>query len=233
MMPGQQLSDRVGDIRRKMAEAARASGRQAHEILLCAACKGQSAEDIRLSARLEIDLFGENRMQEMVRHEADGAYQGKPCHFIGHLQTNKVKRVVGTAEVIHSVDSGRLLEAIAREAARQALVQDILLEVNLALEQSKTGIAREALWPLLDRAYALPHIRVRGLMAIPPAYDNSSSSRRWFAMMRGLFEEARARMPNAASLDTLSMGMTGSYIAAIQEGATLIRVGTGIYGERG
>ncbi|MDD4081291.1 MAG: YggS family pyridoxal phosphate-dependent enzyme [Eubacteriales bacterium] len=232
-MPQNLMADRVEEIRRRMAEAVKTSGRKPEEVLLCAACKSRSSEEIRLSARLEIDLFGENRMQEMVAHNADGAYLNKPCHFIGHLQTNKVKRVVGLAQVIQSVGSDRLLAAIAQEAALQDLTQDILLEVNLAGEESKAGVASEALWPLLDTTFALPHVRVRGLMAIPPAFDNSPESRHWFAMMRELFEEARARYPGSGFLDTLSMGMTGSYITAIEEGATLIRLGTGIYGERG
>ncbi|MDD3573317.1 MAG: YggS family pyridoxal phosphate-dependent enzyme [Eubacteriales bacterium] len=226
------LADRVAAVRFHMAQAAAQAGRRPDEIKLCAACKSRSSEEVRLSAGLEIDLFGENRMQELAAHMADGAYLGKPCHFIGHLQTNKVRRVVGQAAIIESVSSIRLLSAIAAEARKQGIVQDILFEINIGEEDSKMGASAEALWPMMDDAASLPSVRLRGLMAIPPAFDNSPESRRWFAMMRALFEKARARHPGSAHLDTLSMGMTGSYIAAIEEGATLIRVGTGIYGER-
>ena len=227
-----EMADRVARIRQQMAEAARASGRTAEAVLLCAACKSRSAEEIRLSAGLQIDLFGENRMQELARNSAQGAYLDKPCHFIGHLQTNKVKKVVGQAAVIQSVGSCRLLQAIAREAAKQNLRQDILLEINIGGEERKAGVSPEGLWPLVEAALGQPQVRLRGLMAIPPAFDNSPDSRRWFARMRQLFDSARGRFPEACAFDTLSMGMTDSYIAAIKEGATLIRVGTGIFGER-
>ncbi len=226
------MAEKVAEIRRQMAEAALSAGRQPREILLCAACKTRSPEEVRDSAALAIDLFGENRMQELLLHAESGAFMGKPCHFIGRLQTNKVRRVVGLASVIESVSSLRLLEAVALEAARQGRVQDILFEINIGEEASKSGAPAEALWPMLDAALARPSLRLRGLMAIPPAFDNSPASRRYFAMMRGLFEKLRARCPGQPQIDTLSMGMTDSFIAAIKEGATLIRVGTGIYGKR-
>ena len=227
-----EMADRVARIRQQMAEAARASGRTAEAVLLCAACKSRSAEEIRLSAGLQIDLFGENRMQELARNSAQGAYLDKPCHFIGHLQTNKVKKVVGQAAVIQSVGSCRLLQAIAREAEKQNLRQDILLEINIGGEERKAGVSPEGLWPLVEAALGQPQVRLRGLMAIPPAFNNSPDSRGWFARMRQLFDQAQGRYPEADLFDTLSMGMTDSFIAAIKEGATLIRVGTGIFGER-
>ena len=226
------LADNIAWIRQQIAQAAREAGRNAESVLLCAACKSRTSDEVRESARLRVDLFGENRMQELVRHADDGAFLGKPCHFIGHLQTNKVRRVVGLVNLIESVGSQRLLEAIANEAGKQDLVQDILFEINIGEEDSKSGASREALWPLMDAAAALPNVRVRGLMAIPPSFDNSPESRRYFAMMRELYEKAKSRSQSPACLDTLSMGMTGSFIAAIKEGATLVRVGTGIYGER-
>ncbi|MGI6688424.1 MAG: YggS family pyridoxal phosphate-dependent enzyme [Christensenellales bacterium] len=226
-----QMTDNVEKIRQQMARAAQEAGRKPEDILLCAVCKTQPSDIVRASASLPVDLFGENRMQELVRHHEDGAFLDKPCHFIGHLQTNKVRRVVGLVSMIESVNSPRLLAAIASEAEKQGLVQDILFEINIGEEDSKIGASKEALWPMLDQATVLPSVRVRGLMAIPPAFDNSPASRCYFAMMRRLLEEAQSRFPQAA-LDTLSMGMSGSFIAAIQEGATLIRIGTAIYGER-
>lgn len=226
------MADNVAEIRRRMAQAAIAAGRRPEEVLLCAACKTRVPEIIRESALLQVDLFGENRVQELVTHFDAGAYEGKPCHFIGHLQTNKVKKVVGLAAVIQSVDSLRLLEAIQVEAAGQNLIQDILFEINIGEELSKDGAAKDDLWPMLDAAAAMQNVRVRGLMAIPPAYDNGSESRRYFAMMRQLLEQGKERHYENCLLDTLSMGMTDSYEAAILEGATIVRVGMGIYGAR-
>lgn len=226
------MADNVAEIRRRMAQAAIAAGRRPEEVLLCAACKTRVPEIIRESALLQVDLFGENRVQELVTHFDAGAYEGKPCHFIGHLQTNKVKKVVGLAAVIQSVDSLRLLEAIQVEAAGQNLIQDILFEINIGEELSKDGAAKDDLWPMLDAAAAMQNVRVRGLMAIPPAYDNGSESRRYFAMIRQLLEQGKDRHYENCLLDTLSMGMTDSYEAAILEGATIVRVGMGIYGAR-
>ncbi len=226
------MAEDVSEIRRKMEKAAWAAGRRPEAVLLCAACKTHSAETIRASAALPVDLFGENRAKELVSHFDAGAYLGKPCHFIGHLQTNKVKSAVGRAAVIQSVDSRRLLDAIQKEAEKQGLVQDILFEINIAGEPSKTGIAPEALWPLLEAAVGMNNVMVRGLMAIPPAFDNGPESRRCFAMLRQLMEKAREHRYENAPLDTLSMGMTDSFEAAILEGATIVRVGRGIYGER-
>lgn len=227
-----QLADRVAEVRYQIAEAATQAGRAPQEIQLCAVCKGQDAQVIKASALLPVDLFGENRMQEMQLHLEANAFQGKPCHFIGHLQTNKVRRVVGAMDMIQSVNSLRLLHAIDREAERQGIVQDILFEINIGEEESKTGASQELLWPMLDAAAALTHVRVRGLMAIPPAFDNSPQSRRYFAGMYRLMEQARQRHTEHALMDTLSLGMTDSFQAAILEGATLVRVGRAIYGAR-
>lgn len=227
-----QMADNVAEIRRRMAEAVKTSGRRLQEVMLCAACKSRSSQTVKLSASLPVDLFGENRMLEMAAHHEASAYGGKPCHFIGHLQTNKVNKVVGLAAVIQSVDSLRLLQAIDREAARQALIQDILFEVNIGAEFSKSGAAIGELWPLFDAAADMRNVRVRGLMAIPPACDNAAESRRYFAILRQLFEQAARQRYASAMLDTLSMGMSDSFEEAILEGATLVRVGRGIYGRR-
>ena len=226
------LPQNIADVRRRMAEAALSAGRPPEDIQLCAVCKGQDAQLIRQAAALDIDCFGENRMQEMLMHAQADAYAGRPCHFIGHLQTNKVRQVVGMASLIESVDSERLLCAIGRTAQQRGLVQDILIQINIGEEASKTGAPREALWPLLELGLSLPAVRLRGLMAIPPAFDNGPDSRRYFALMRSLFEQAKARLSSQASFDTLSMGMSDSYVAAIHEGATLIRVGRSIFGDR-
>lgn len=226
------MAENVAAIREKMAQAAKSAGRDPDDILLCAVCKTRSCETVRESAALPVDLFGENHMQELVKHFDAGAFLQKPAHFIGHLQTNKVKKVVGRAAVIESVDSLRLLEAVDKEAEKQGLRQEILFELNVGGEITKTGAAAEDLWPLMERAAGLTHVFVRGLMAIPPAFDNGPESRRWFAALRELSERAAGRHYENARMEVLSMGMTDSYLAAIAEGATLVRVGTAIYGPR-
>ena len=231
-MTNQELTSRVADVREKMARAAQSAGRQPGDILLCAACKAQPDALVRASAALDIDLFGENRAQELRGHQASDAYSGKPCHFIGHLQTNKVRQVVGQVAMIQSVDRPRLLDAIALEAQKQGLVQDILLEINLAGEQSKAGAEPSAMRPLLEQAAGLPSVRVRGLMAIPPLTAYGEQARPYFAELRRLMEQAASWRIGGLELDTLSMGMSDSYEAAILEGATLVRVGRGIFGER-
>ncbi len=226
------IARRVAEVRRKMAEAEARAGRRPGDVLLCAACKARTPEEIRLSAGLQIDLFGENRMQEMRNNQAEGAYLDKPCHFIGHLQTNKVRQVVGAVSMIQSVGSLRLLQAVAREAERRGIRQDVLIEINLGGEESKAGADEAELKPLMDAAAALPGLRVRGLMAIPPLESEERNARRHFARLRGLLESISSWKGERAPLDTLSMGMSGDFAAAILEGATLVRVGRGIYGER-
>ena len=228
----EQMRQAVAEIRERMAAAARAAGRDPAEVQLCAACKTHTPETIALSAGLEIDLFGENHVQELCANFDAGAYYGKPSHFIGHLQTNKIKKVLGRASLIQSVDSLHLLEAIDKEAGKANLVQDILLEVNIGAEASKSGVSPEELWPLLDAAAAQEHIRVKGLMAIPPVNDNDDENRAYLARVYRLFVRAGERGYANVSMETLSMGMSGDYENAIREGATLVRTGTAIYGER-
>lgn len=226
------LAQSVAAVRDRMARAARQSGRQPGDILLCAACKAQDSPVVRESASLDIDLFGENRAQELRAHLEDGAYAGKPVHFIGHLQTNKVRQVVGVAALIQSVDRENLLEAIAQEAEKRGIRQEILIEINLGLEDSKSGAAAEGLRPLLEQSSALSAVRVRGLMAIPPVTASGEAARPYFAALRELMEKANAWGILRERMDTLSMGMSGSYEQAILEGATLVRVGRDLYGER-
>ena len=147
-------------------------------------------------------------------------------------QTNKIKKVLGRASLIQSVDSEHLLAAIEKEAAKAGIVQNVLLEVNIGGEESKTGVAPEALWPLLDAAAAQEHIRVKGLMAIPPVNDDDAQNRRYLAQVYKLFVQAGERGYQNVAMETLSMGMSGDFENAIREGATLVRIGTAIYGER-
>ena len=228
----EQMREAVEQIRAKMSAAAREAGRDPAAVQLCAACKTRTAATVAASAALPIDVFGENHVQELCANFDAGAYCGKPSHFIGHLQTNKIKKVLGHASLIQSVDSLHLLAAIEKEAAKAALVQDVLLEVNIGAEQSKTGVAPEELWGLLDAAAAQEHIRVKGLMAIPPVNSDDVQNRRYLAQVYQLFVKAGERGYANVSMETLSMGMSGDFENAIREGATLVRIGTAIYGER-
>ena len=228
----EEMRQAVDEIREKMAAAARQAGRDPAAVQLCAACKTRTAQTIAASAALPIDVFGENHVQELCANYDAGAYCGKPSHFIGHLQTNKIKKVLGRASLIQSVDSEHLLLAIEKEAAKAGIVQDILLEVNIGGEESKTGASPDALWPLLDAAAAQAHIRVRGLMAIPPVNDEDARNRRYLAQVYQMFVRAGERGYQNVEMQTLSMGMSGDFENAIREGATLVRIGTAIYGER-
>ena len=228
----QAMAEAVARIRENMTTAAKAAGRDPGEVLLCAACKTRTVEEVRYSADLPIDLFGENHVQELVEKTDAGAYNGKPGHFIGHLQTNKVNKVVGRAALIQSVDSTRLLDKIEAAAERLGITQEILMEINIGAEESKSGVGPDDLWPLLDAAAAKTHIKVRGLMAIPPADADDTATRRFFAEMRELLAKAAARGYENARMNILSMGMSHDYAAAIAEGATIVRVGTAIYGAR-
>ena len=212
--------------------AAREAGRDPAGVQLCAACKTRTADTVAASAALAIDVFGENHVQELCANFDAGAYCGKPSHFIGHLQTNKIKKVLGRASLIQSVDSEHLLTAIEKEAAKAGIVQDVLLEVNIGGEASKSGVSPEQLWPLLDAAAAEEHIRVKGLMAIPPVNDDDAQNRRYLAEVYRLFVQAGERGYANVKMETLSMGMSGDFENAIREGATLVRIGTAIYGER-
>jgi hypothetical protein len=226
------IRDNVLRIRERMADAAAKAGRKPSDILLLSACKTRSVEEVRASADFDIDLFGENHVQELVEKFDAGAYNGKQGHLIGHLQTNKIKYVLGRAQLIQSVDSERLLLAIEKEAAKRNMVQDILIEVNIGGEESKTGLPADELWKLLELSAGQEHIRVKGLMSIPPATTDDSIARGYFEQTRKLYEKAGDLKYDNVSMEILSMGMSGDLENAILEGSTMIRIGTDIYGAR-
>ena len=228
----QQMAEAVTKIRETMAAAAKAAGRDPAEVRLCAACKTRTVEEVRYSADLPIDLFGENHVQELVEKTDANAYNGKPGHFIGHLQTNKVNKVVGRAALIQSVDSTRLLDKIDAAAARLGLVQDILVEINIGEEASKSGVDADSLFPLLETAAAREHIRLRGLMAIPPVAKTSDGNHAYFTKMHELFVDIGRKKYDNVSMDFLSMGMSGDFEDAIAAGANMVRVSSSIFGAR-
>ena len=167
----------------------------------------------------------------MTAHLADNAYEGARLHFIGHLQTNKVKFVVGRVDLIESVGSQRLLEAIEHQAAKLGVVQDILLEVNIGGEEAKSGFAPAELTGAAEAALQMAHIRARGLMTIPPADSDRETNMRYFQEVRALFVDINEKMFHN-ELKCLSMGMSGDFEDAIRSGATMVRVGTAIFGAR-
>ena len=228
----EEMREAVEEIRAKMAEAAREAGRDPAAVQLCAACKTRTADIVAASAALPIDVFGENHVQELCANFDAGAYCGKPSHFIGHLQTNKIKKVLGRASLIQSVDSEHLLLAIEKEAAKTGIVQDILLEVNIGGEAAKSGVAPAALPELLETAAGCAHIRVRGLMAIPPVAETSDGNHAYFTKMHELFVDIGRKKYDNVFMDFLSMGMSGDFEDAISAGANMVRVGSSIFGAR-
>ena len=199
---------------------------------LVAATKMNDANAIQRAIASDIEASGENRVQEMMDKLSQDAYRGAPLHFIGSLQKNKVKFVVGNCDLIHSVNSISLLEAINKRAAALGIVQDVLLEVNIAREESKTGFLPELLPQLLETAGTLGSIRVRGLMAIPPIPKKIGENRLYFAQMRELFIDIGTKKYDNVFMDFLSMGMSNDFEDAILEGSNMVRVGTAIFGAR-
>lgn len=226
------IAENVASIRREMAAAAAACGRDPGQILLCAATKTQSADAVRQAIAAGVDCCGENRVQELTAKLRENAYEGAPVHFIGHLQTNKVRQVVGRVSLIQSVDSLRLLRAIDAEAARQGIVQDILLEVNIGQEASKSGFDPCQILPVVENASLFSNICIKGLMAIPPISHNPGENLNFFQKMFQLTVDIRNKIADNVIVDCLSMGMSGDFPDAIACGSTMIRVGTAIFGAR-
>ena len=226
------IAENIAAIRAEMTAAAIACGRDPKSILLCAATKMNDAAAVRAAIAGGVDLCGENRVQELTAKLAENAYEGAPVHFIGHLQTNKVKQVVGKVDLIQSVDSLRLLQAIQKEAARQGIRQDILLEVNIGAEESKSGFSPSQIPEIAENFSDYSNLRLRGLMAIPPIAENSGDNDKFFQEMYNLSVDITAKTSDNVCMDILSMGMSDDYVSAIQWGSTMIRVGTAIFGAR-
>ena len=226
------IAENVASIKAQLRSAAIAAGRDPESITLCAATKMNDALAVREAIRAGITVCGENRVQELTEKLAQNAYEGAEIHFIGHLQTNKVKQVVGKVSLIQSVDSLRLLTAIDNEAAKQGIVQDILLEINIGEEASKGGFRKEDIWEVVNKLEDFPNIRVKGLMAIPPICEISGGNNKFFQEMYNLSVDITAKKGDNVSMGILSMGMSGDFADAIANGSTMIRVGTAIFGPR-
>ena len=226
------IAENVALIKAQLREAAIHAGRDPDQILLCAATKMNDAQSVRQAIAAGVDCCGENRVQELVQKLAENAYEGAPVHFIGHLQTNKVRQVVGKVSLIQSVDRLRLLEAIHAEARHQNIRQDILLQLNIGREESKGGFLPEELDEILVRLKEYPHVFVRGLMAIPPICQNPGDNDKFFQEICNVGVDITRKKYDNVSVDILSMGMSDDFADAIRCGSTMIRVGTAIFGAR-
>ena len=225
------IRENIERIRREIDQAARETGRTGADITLVGASKMNDAEACQEAIAAGIDVLGENRVQEMTAKLAQNAYDGAPLHFIGHLQRNKVKQVVGKAAHIQSVGSEELLREIDRQAEKLGLVQDILLEVNIGGEAAKSGFAPAALADAAALARTLPHVRVRGLMTIPPADASREENMVYFQKVHALYVDINEKMYDN-KWEYISMGMSGDFADAIRCGSNMVRVGTAIFGAR-
>lgn len=226
------VSDNIMKIRDRIAESAEASGRKAGDISLIAATKTQPLENVREAIAGGVDACGENRVQELTDKLLMSAYAGVPLHFIGHLQKNKLKKIVGMVDLIQSVDSLVLLEAIGLRARELEVTQDILIQVNIGKDPAKYGISPEKVPFFLDECEKCVGINVRGFMTILPATSKSVENRRLFAEMYKFYVDIKTKSYNNVTMDYLSMGMSGDFYEAILEGANMVRIGSSIFGQR-
>jgi len=226
------IAENISQIREKIAESAVKSGRRGEDIMLVAASKMNDAERVRQAILAGVDACGENRVQEMRQKLAENAYEGAPLHFIGHLQTNKVRDVVGKCDLIESVGSVRLLEAIGARATTLGIVQDVLIEVNIGNEATKSGVPADELNQILDKTAAICGVRVLGLMAIPPIFNKNYEKCNFFEKMSHLFIDIQRKKYDNVYVRYLSMGMSDSFQVAIESGANIVRIGSLIFGSR-
>ncbi|MCI7275738.1 MAG: YggS family pyridoxal phosphate-dependent enzyme [Cuneatibacter sp.] len=225
------VAEQLEHVRGEIRLACGRSGRNPEEVTLIAVSKTKPESMLEEAIAAGQDVFGENKVQEMKR-KANNLPKNLHWHMIGHLQTNKVRDAVAYAELIHSVDSLHLAEKIEEEAAKQDKKIPILLEVNVAEEESKFGLSMSEVEPLLRQIAAFPHIQVEGLMTIAPYCDNPEDNRSVFRKLHELFIDMKEKSIDNINMTVLSMGMTGDYTVAVEEGATMVRVGTGIFGVR-
>ena len=225
------LKENLENVEQKIQAACERSGRNRSEVTLIAVSKTKPAEMVQEAYDLGIRLFGENKVQEIM-DKSEVLPADIHWHMIGHLQRNKVKYIVDKVAMIHSVDSLRLAETIEKEAEKKDVVVPILIEVNVAQEESKFGLKPEEVLPFIEQIASFPHIQIKGLMTIAPYVENAEENREIFRELKKLSVDIAAKNINNVTMSVLSMGMTGDYMVAVQEGATMVRVGTGIFGAR-
>ncbi len=228
----EKLIDRYNEVRAKIDETCVKCGRDPKEVTLIAVSKTKPLEDIEELIKYEVNDFGENKPQELKK-KFDEVSVPVRFHQIGHLQTNKVKYIINKTSLIHSVDSYKLAQVIEKEAAKRDIFVDILIEVNYAGEESKFGVSKdEALGLVKEIASSFRHINVKGLMTIAPFVDDPEENRPIFKGMHELLLDIKSQNIDNVDMSVLSMGMTNDYVVAVEEGATMVRVGTAIFGER-
>ena len=225
------LREKLQEVEERIQEACRRAGRDRSEVTLVAVSKTKPVSMLKEAYDLGVRVFGENKVQE-IREKYEALPKDIEWHMIGHLQTNKVKYIADKVSLIHSVDSLRLAETIEKEAVKHNRIVDILLEVNVAEEESKFGIKTSEVLALAENVVQLPHIRLRGLMTIAPFVENPEKNRAIFANLHELYVDIKDKNIDNGTVSILSMGMTNDYEVAVEEGATMVRVGTGIFGAR-
>ena len=227
-----EIYENVARIREEMAAAEARAGRKPGEVQLLAATKMNDAQRVRAAIAAGVDACGENRVQELQEKLAQDAYQGAPLHFIGHLQKNKAKFLVGQVDLIQSVDSLELMALLNRLAEARQVRQDILVEINVGGEAAKSGIPPEMADEIAGKMEEYPSLCLRGFMTIPPVAEEIGGNLHFFAKLYQLYVDIRAKKYDNTNIDCLSMGMSDDFADAIQEGSTMIRVGTRIFGAR-
>jgi pyridoxal phosphate enzyme (YggS family) len=225
------IAANLQEIQGRIRSAARAAGREPASVRLVAVSKTRPAGDVLEACRAGQVVFGENYVQELVA-KAAAVTEGAEWHFIGHLQSNKVRQLAGMVTMIHSVDRYSLAEEVSRQWGRLGRCCDILVQVNLSGEATKSGTTEAEALQLVRAVSSLPHVRIRGLMTMPPFFDDPETARPFFAELLRLSQRIAAEGIAGVEMRELSMGMSGDFEAAIQEGATLVRVGTSIFGSR-
>lgn len=218
-------------VKDRVKAACMRASRDEKEVLLIAVSKTRTYDEIDEAAKAGARVFGENKPQEL-RDKADALNKEYEWHMIGHLQTNKIKYIIERACLIHSVDSYKLAEAVNKEAQKRNMTANILVQVNIAEEDSKFGLNLEEVETLIRQISLLKHVKIKGLMTVPPFVENPEDNRVHFQNMRQLFIDIKEKNIDNVDMNELSMGMTGDFEVAIEEGATMVRVGTGIFGER-
>ncbi len=229
-LSAREFDENYENIISRINTAAKKSGRSPEDIILLAATKTVDIDTINYAIGKGIKYIGENKVQEFLLK--DDSVDGVHKHFIGHLQTNKVKDIINRVEMIESVDSLKLASEISKQSVKCGKTMDVLIEVNIGGEQSKWGFAPSEISKAVKKIADLPNIYVKGLMAIPPVCENSDENRKYFRQMYKLFIDIRAQKMDNSSMDILSMGMSDDFEVAIEEGANLIRLGTALFGRR-
>lgn len=225
------IKENLKDVEERVAEACKRSGRARDEVTLIAVSKTKPVSMIQEVLEEGVVDFGENKPQEL-KEKYEVLPKDLKWHMIGHLQRNKVKYIIDKACLIHSVDSERLASAISEEAGRHGIIMPVLVEINIGKEESKYGIYEEDALEFIRKISILPNIRVEGLMAVAPFVENAEDNREYFKKLRKLYVDIKSKNIDNVNMCNLSMGMTGDFEVAIEEGATMVRVGTGIFGER-